>query len=165
MSNPYVQNKFLRKINHRGQPRNARRSFGLDLPLHRWDLPTIWKTRYLQTHNEEFCECVWKFRSTGSSEPTERQSGPDVFEESRLVMTFLTSLGVTWIFCSFRLVLEWKEGKEILESSRLEFIEKFSANNFSLSDAEDNTSGSLQYIPLFRTLLAVYKKFPRIFFY
>ena len=29
------------------------------------------------------------------------------------------------------------------ESSRLEFLEKFSANNFALSDAEDNTSGPL----------------------
>ena len=31
-------------------------------------------------------------------------------------------------------------GKEIPESSRLEFLEKFSANNFVLSDAEENTS-------------------------
>ena len=34
-------------------------------------------------------------------------------------------------------------GKEIPESSRLEFLEKFPANNFALSDAEDNTSGAL----------------------
>ena len=33
--------------------------------------------------------------------------------------------------------------KEIPESSRLEFLEKFSANSFALSDAEDNTSGLL----------------------
>ena len=33
-------------------------------------------------------------------------------------------------------------GKEIPESSRLEFLEKFSANSFALSDAEDNTSGA-----------------------
>ena len=33
--------------------------------------------------------------------------------------------------------------KEIPESSRLEFLEKFSANNFALSDVEDNTSGPL----------------------
>ena len=46
-------------------------------------------------------------------------------------MTFLTILGVTEI-CSFRLVLEGKTGKEIPESSRLEFLEKFSANNFAL---------------------------------
>ena len=32
--------------------------------------------------------------------------------------------------------------KEIPESSRLEFLEKFSANNFALSDAEENTSRS-----------------------
>ena len=29
------------------------------------------------------------------------------------------------------------------ESSRLEFLEKFSANNFASSDAEDNNSGWL----------------------
>ena len=54
-------------------------------------------------------------------------------------MTFLTILGVTEILCSFRLVLEGKTGKEIPESSRLEFLEKFSGNNFALSDTEDNT--------------------------
>ena len=58
-------------------------------------------------------------------------------------MTFLTILGVTEKLCSFRLVIERKTGKKIPESSRLEFLEKFSANNFALSDAEDNTSGSL----------------------
>ena len=70
------------------------------------------------------------------------QSGPDAFDESRFVMTFLTILGVMEI-CSFRLVLEGKTGKEIPESSRFEFLEKFLVNNFALSDAEDNTSGLL----------------------
>ena len=58
-------------------------------------------------------------------------------------MTFLTILGVTEILCSFKLVLQGKTGKEIPELSRLEFLEKFSANNFALSDAEDNTSRTL----------------------
>ena len=58
-------------------------------------------------------------------------------------MTFLTILGDTEILCSFKLVLEGKTGKQIPESSRLEFLEKFSANNFALSDTEDNTSGPL----------------------
>ena len=40
-------------------------------------------------------------------------------------MTFLIILGVTDILCSLRLVLEGKTGKEIPESSRLEFLEKF----------------------------------------
>ena len=53
-------------------------------------------------------------------------------------MTFLTVLGVTEILCSFKLILEGKTGKEIPESSRLEFLEKFLANNFALSDAEDS---------------------------
>ena len=58
-------------------------------------------------------------------------------------MTFLTILGLTEIFYSFKLVVDGKTGKEIPKSSRLEFLEKFSANNFALSDAEDNTFGPL----------------------
>ena len=74
-------------------------------------------------------------------------------------MTYLTILGVTEISCSFTLVLERKTGKEIPESSRLEFLEKFFPNSFALSDVEDNTSGLLNRagiadLPLFRTLLA-----------
>ena len=64
------------------------------------------------------------------------QSGPDAFDESRFVMTFFTILGVMEILYSFRLVLEGKTGKEIPESSRFEFLEKFLANNFALSDAK-----------------------------
>ena len=58
-------------------------------------------------------------------------------------MTSLTMLGDTEILCSFKLVLEGKTGKYIPESSRLEFLEQFSANIFALSDAEDNTSWPL----------------------
>ena len=46
------------------------------------------------------------------------QPGPDAFDESRFIMTFLTILGVTEILCSFRLVLEGKAGKEIPKASR-----------------------------------------------
>ena len=68
-------------------------------------------------------------------------------------MTFLTILEV----------LEGKTGKEIPESSRLDLLQKFSANNFALSDAEDNTSGPLNRggiadLPLLRTLLAICQK-------
>ena len=71
-------------------------------------------------------------------------------------MTFLTIWEVTEILCSFKLVLEWETGKEISESSRLEFLEKFGANNFAFSDAEDNTSwplnrGCIADLPLLRT--------------
>ena len=78
-------------------------------------------------------------------------------------MTSLTMLGDTEILCSFKLVLEGKTGKYIPESSRLEFLEQFSANIFALSDAEDNTSGPLNRggiadLPLLRTLLAIRQK-------
>ena len=47
-------------------------------------------------------------------------------------MTLVTILGVTEIPCSFRLVLDGKTGKEILEPLRLEFLKKFLANYFAL---------------------------------
>ena len=59
------------------------------------------------------------------------------------LLTFVTILGVMERLCNFRLVLERKTGKEIPESSRLEFLEKVLANNFALSDAEDNNSSLL----------------------
>ena len=39
-------------------------------------------------------------------------------------------------------------GKEMPESSRLAFLEKFLANNFALSDAKDNTSGPLNRVDI-----------------
>ena len=74
-------------------------------------------------------------------------------------MTFLTYLEVTGILYSYILVLEGKAGKEIHESSRLEFLEKILVNNFSLSVAEDNTSGPLNRtgtadLHMFRILIA-----------
>ena len=85
-------------------------------------------------------------------------------------MTLLTILEVIEISCSFRLVLEGKAGKEIPEPSRLELLEKFPANNFTPSEAENDTSGPLNRggitdLPLFRTLLAIRQKSqePRIF--
>ena len=49
------------------------------------------------------------------------------------------------------------------EPSRLEFLEKFLANNFTLSDAEENISGSLNSgsmadLPLLQTMLAIHQK-------
>ena len=77
-------------------------------------------------------------------------------------MTFLTILGVTEKLCSFRSVLKVKTGKEMPESSRLEFLEKFSANNFALSDAEDNISeplnrGGIKDLNLFKTRWQIVK--------
>ena len=53
--------------------------------------------------------------------------------------------------------------KKLPESSRLELLEKFLGNNFALSDAEDNTCGSLNRgriadLPLLRTPLAIGRK-------
>ena len=72
-------------------------------------------------------------------------------------MTFSTILLVPEMLCSFRLVLEGKAGKEMRQSSRLDFLEKFLANNFALSDVEDNNSrllntGGLADLALLRTL-------------
>ena len=64
-------------------------------------------------------------------------------------MTFLTIFRVMEILCNSRLVLEGKTGKEIPESSRLEFLEKFSTNNFALSDVN---------LPLLITLLTIHQE-------
>ena len=103
-----------------------------------------------------------KVQAHSSLEPS--LSGPDAFNESRFILTFLTILGVQEILCSFRLVLERKMGKKIPESTRLEFLEKFLAGNCALSDAEDNTFRSLNRggivdLLLLRTLLVICQKF------
>ena len=78
-------------------------------------------------------------------------------------MTFLIILTVTEIVRSFRLPLQGKIVKEIPESSRLEFLEKFSASTFALSDVEDKTprplnAGGIADLPLLRTLLVICQK-------
>ena len=72
-------------------------------------------------------------------------------------------MGVIEILCSFRIVLEGKTGKEILESSRLEFLKKFLGNTFALSEAEGSTTvplnrGGIADLPLLGTLLAIHQK-------
>ena len=63
-----------------------------------------------------------------------------------------------------------KAGKESSrESSVLEFLEKFSENNFSLSNAEGNTSwsldrGSIADLPLLKTLLAICQESQKLSF-
>ena len=78
-------------------------------------------------------------------------------------MTFLTILRIVEILCNFRLVLEGKIVKEIPESSILEFVERFLANNFALSSAKGNFSDSSNRkgtaeLPLLRPLLAIRQK-------
>ena len=73
---------------------------------------------------------LWKssaiiYESSGSQfskTTTGIQSGPDAFDESRLVVTLLTNLEDAEILCSFSIVLEGKLGKEMPESSRLESL-------------------------------------------
>ena len=71
-----------------------------------------------------------------------------------------TILEVTEMLYSFRLVLEGKTRTRIPQALRLGFLEKFLANNFALTAAENNTSrqlnwGSIAYLPLLRTLSAI----------
>ena len=78
-------------------------------------------------------------------------------------MTFLTIMGDTEILCSFKLVLGVKLGREIPESSKLEFLEKFLVNNCALSEAEDNSSRPLNRagivdLPFLRAALAIRQK-------
>ena len=89
--------------------------------------------------------------------PLEYNQDHDIFDESRFVKTFLTILE---ILSRFRLVLEGKTGKLTPESLNFEFLDKFFANNFALSDAEDSTywplnRGGITDLPLLTTLLAI----------
>ena len=68
-------------------------------------------------------------------------------------MTFWTILGDREILCSFRLVQEGKTIKEIPESSRLDFWEKFSAKTSGLLNR-----GGKAHLILLRTLLAICQK-------
>ena len=73
------------------------------------------------------------YESSGSrffKTTTEIRSEPGISNGSRFLMTFLTTLGVTEMLYSFRLVPDGKTGKEIPKSSRLEILKKFLANNF-----------------------------------
>ena len=63
----------------------------------------------------------------------------------------------------FQISSRRETGTKMPESSRLEFLGKFSSKNFALSDAEDSTSGSVNKggiadLPLLRTLLAIHQK-------
>ena len=65
---------------------------------------------------------VYEFSGSQFFTTTNRiQSGPDAFDESRFVITFLTNLGVTEILYSFRLVQERKTGKKVF-STQFHFI-------------------------------------------
>ena len=110
-----------------------------------WRVQPIWKEFQAYTSLEPPQECNQDF---------------DAFSKSRFVMTFVTILRVREILCGFTLLLKRKTGKEILQSSRLVFLEKFWGNNFTLWDAEDNNSvmlnwGGIADLPLLRTLLAI----------
>ena len=101
--------------------------------------PTFLNTRNTDETFQQFGKQDYLRHILNSPASMYECSDPQFFDEPRLVLTFLTYLGVTEIARSSRLVLEGKAGKKIPESSKLEFLEKFLANNFALSDAKDNT--------------------------
>ena len=70
----------------------------------------------------------------------------------------------------FQIVIEVETIEEIPDWSRLEFLEKYWANNFAWSDAEDNLSrllnrGGKADLLLLRTLLAICQKYQEASFW
>ena len=116
------------------------------------------ETRLSETF-EEFSYYVWKFRLTVLYNHHWNTIRTRCLWWIKVHYDFLTILGVIEI-CNFKLVLEWKTGKEIPKSSRLGFLKKFLEDNFALSEPEDNASGLINRggIPdlhLLRTLSAI----------
>ena len=105
----------------------------------------IWKSR---NSLENKTDTYWRFQivcikvhSCFFRTTTGIQLRPDDFNKFRFAMTILR---VREIFHYFRLVLEGKAGKVIPQFwFKIKFLEKFLANNFALTDAEENTSGQL----------------------
>ena len=69
------------------------------------------------------------------------QDQTDAFHKSRFIMTYKHLR--SYRNMQFQIISRRENSKEIPELSILEFLEKFSANNFALSDEEDNTTGYL----------------------
>ena len=93
------------------------------------------------------------FRTTN-----EKQSGPDAFDESRFVMTFLITFGVTEILCSFRLVTEGKTVRKVT----VRILREVFSKQFALWDAEENASRPFNRggtSDLANTLLTIRQKF------
>lgn len=66
-----------------------------------------------------------------------------LFDKSMLVNASLTSLRFAEIFCSTRLVVKGKSGKEAPELSRKEILENNKASKFAVSVVKDGTSRPL----------------------
>ena len=108
------------------------------------------------------------YESSGSQffkTTTNIQSGPDAFDESRLVITFLTTLGITEILCSFRLVLEKKAGKETLQRVSSRSVKRVFTIRVvrKIFSKQKNTyrplnRGGITYLLLLRTLLVICQK-------
>ena len=126
---------------------------------HRWDLPAVWATRFLQMH--------MVFHSASIDE----SSGSNFFRNTtgkNQDQTPLTHQGWFWLLNQFGsyvnwLVLEGQAGKGKTESPRFEFSEKFFANSSALTEIEENTSGLLNWtriadLSLWRTLLTIRQK-------
>lgn len=67
-----------------------------------------------------------------------------MFAELKLDINVFTSLGVSQILYSFRLILEGRADEERPESSILDLLERISANNCNLSATKDDTSRTLE---------------------
>ena len=130
---------------------------------HQRDLPTIWKTRLFQTYIEEFSYCVWEFRLTVFENNHWNTIRTGCLWWIKVRYDFFSHLQSYWNIMQFQISSRRETDKEIPESSRSEFLEKFLENNFPLSEAEDNiwrplNSRGIADLPFLRALWAICKK-------
>ena len=116
INKPIIYKLFKDFTNHTEKTNRVivfRLRFLLKYRDHSWNLPAILKIRFFEylfkTSASIYESKVLQFFRT----TTGIQSGPDAFDKLKLVMTFLTNLGITGILCIFWVFLEGEAGKEI----------------------------------------------------
>ena len=168
INNPIIYKFFKGVTNHRKKTHRAVVfSCGtfpnvLKYRVPQWSLPTIWKTRLLQTL-EEFSKYVRKFRLAVLQNHHWNRTRTRYLWQIKDRYDLFNHLKSYRNIMQFQISSTKENSKEIPESSQLEFLEKFSANNIALSDAEDNTSAPLNKrfiadLILLRTLMAICQK-------
>ena len=96
----------------------------------RWDLPTMKNKIPSDMYWRVQLVCM-KVQAHSSPESPQEYNQDQMFLTNQSWLWPIANWEVTWIWCSFGLVIKGNKGKEIPNSSRREFLEKFFADSFT----------------------------------